>query len=187
MLKSIVKLLVLLLVLSACEKFQQSEEERLKSEYRNIYNALIQNNNFQKFIGFHIVRRDNGNTFFYNNLNIDSSGWQSPINYDGSQSLDEQITSFFKHSPEAKFQFDMMLKYGIKAVITKNYNIEKKKLEYRESGGFNFNKYELTFFILDSISISHINFNFDNYSELIKDYYRVIEKFDSTWFALKEI
>jgi len=187
MLKSIVTLLILLLVLSACERFHQTKEERLNSECRNIYNALIQNNSFQKFIGFHIVRRDNGNTFFYNNLNIDSSGWQSPINYDGSQGLDEQTTLFFKNNPEAKFQFDMMLKYNIKAVITENYNVEKKKLEYRESGGFNFNNYELTFFISDSISISHINFDFENYSKLIKEYYRVIEKFDSTWFILKEI
>jgi hypothetical protein len=187
MLKSIVTLLVLLLVLSACERFQQSKEERLKSKCSNIYQALSQNNSFQKFIGFHIVRRDNGNTFFYNNLNIESSGWQSPINYDGSQGFDEQITLFFKNNPEAKFQFDMMLKYGIKAVSTGNYNIEKKKLEYRESGGFNFNKYELTFFISDSISISHINFDFENYSKLIKNYYKVMEKFDSTWFVLKRI
>lgn len=187
MLKRIVTPLVLLLALSACERFQQSEEERLKSEFRNIYNALIQNNNFQKFIGFHIVRRDNGDTFFYNNLNIDSSGWQSPINYDGDQSLGKQATLFFKNNPEAKFQFDIMIKYGINAVSTSNYNVEKKKLEYRESGGFNFNKYELTFFISDSVSISHINFNFDNYSKLIKDYYRVIGKFDSTWFILKRI
>jgi hypothetical protein len=185
MLKSTVTLLVLLLVLSACERFQQSEEERLKSECRNIYNALVQNNNFQKFIGFHIVRRDNGNTFFYNNLNIDSSGWQSPINYDSSQGLDEQTTLFFKNNPEAKFQFDMIIKYGIKGVITDNYNVEKKKLEYRESGGYNFNKYELSFFISDSISISHINFDFENYSTLISRDFRIIEKLDSTWFILK--
>ncbi len=187
MLKSIVTLFVLLLTLSACERFQQSREERLKSECRNIYQALNQNNSFQKFIGFHIVRRDKGNTFFYNNLNIDSSGWQSPINYHGSESLDEQTTLFFKKNPEAKFQFDMMLKYGVKAVITENYNVDKKKLEYRESGGFNFDQYELTFHISDSISISHINFDYENYSKLIKEYDRVIEKFDSTWFILKRI
>jgi hypothetical protein len=101
--------------------------------------------------------------------------------------LDKQTTLFFKKNPEAKFQFDMMLKYGIKAVITENYNVEKIKLEYRESGGFNFNKYELTFFISDSISISHFNFDFESYSKLIKENYRVIEKFDSTWFILNRI
>jgi hypothetical protein len=177
----------MLLSLSACDKFQKLKEERLISECRDIYQTLIQNNNFQKFIGYHIVRRDNGDLFFYNNLNNDLSSWQSPISYDVSQELDESTTSFFENNPEAKFQFDMMLKYGIKAVSTNNYNVEKKKLEYRETGGFNFNQYELTFLLSDSISVSHINFDFGSYSMLIKDHHSVVEELDSTSLVLKRI
>lgn len=176
------------MIISSCNELRELKEEDQLTECKNVYNDLVQDKNYEKFIGFHIVRRDNENTFFYKNLKTDSSEWQPPIQYhDDIQDLDKKTISFFEHCPEAKFQFDMMLKYKIKGVITSNYNVEGEKLEYREYEGFDFNKYELMFFISDSILVSHINFDFEKYYLLIKTNYKIIERLDSTWFVLKMI
>ncbi len=63
-----------------------------------------------------------------------------------------------------------MIDNGIKAVITRNYNNETKKLEYQEYGGYDFNNYELLFMISDSINICNINFNSKNYFKTIDEY-----------------
>jgi hypothetical protein len=181
-------MLIALMILVSCNVNKESREIGRMIEYRSIYNGLRNSNDFERFIGFHIVRRDGGNQFFYNDLKNDSIAWQDPILYSSeSEELDEQTKKFFDINPKAKQQFDLMISYGIKAVITNNYNAQTNRLEYRENGGYDFNTYELLILLSDSISISHINFDITEYSYIIKENYDIIENLDATWFVLKRL
>ena len=117
---------------------------------------------------------------------IDSSDFVVP-NFradEGTKDYNEKEL-FFKQNPDAKLQFDVMKKYGIKAVATHNYNPETKRLEYSDSLGYDFDNYGLSFMLSDSIEITNINFDTTEYFRLIKKHYTVLEKLDTNWFVLK--
>ena len=156
----------MVIVISSCVNSQN------KGYYEKIYKSITNDKEYEKFIGYHIVRR-NEDQFFYKDLSHDSSAWQAVL--------------FRSTSSNMKHLFEIMYKYKIKAVVTLNYNSFKKKLEYKKNGANDFHKYELNFFLSDGIKIVNINFDIKDYDRLIKDHYSVVEKLDSKWFVLKKI
>ncbi len=179
-------LMVIIIFISSCES-----PKKLKGKDFNatsIYYGLKKDSIFTKFIGYHIVRRAGEDQFFYNNLRTDSTSWQPSVLYRGDdKELDGRTELFFKKFPEARLQFDIMRKYNIEAVITDNYNPETKRLEYREFGGYDFSYYALSFKLSDSISINNINFDINEYFQIIKNNYKLIETLDSNWLVLKHL
>lgn len=148
---------------------------------QGVHAGLRDDSVFARFIGYHIVTRDGSESFFaYRNQRIESSTWLLPnLNVANEREL------FFKENPNASLQLDIMKKYGIKAVLTYNYNEKAKRLEYSDSLGYGFSKYELTFLLSDSISLSCINFDFRDYMQLVGSRYNHIERLDSNWLVLK--
>ncbi len=173
-----------LLLTSCSEMFKEKGLER--TDIINIYNELKKDSTYTKFIGYHIVRRDNENYFMHRNLMVDSSDFIVP-NWKASEGTKgyKEKELFLKNNHDAKLQFDIMNELGIRAVLTYNYNPETKRLESDENIGYEFDKYELTFMLSDSIEISTINFSFDDYMKIKSKYYEVTEKLDSNWFVLK--
>ena len=78
-----------------------------------------------------------------------------------------------------------MKKLKLQAVLTLNYNQITNKLEYDYGKGVKFKNYELEFAVSEYISITHINFNFNDYLNIIREDYDIIERLESNWFVLK--
>ncbi len=141
------KLLVIIVVVSSivsCEVNKKIREKEKEADLISAYKELKKDSIYTKFIGYHIVRRDGENQFFYNNLKSDSSTWESPVLYeDEGTELRNRTKLFFERNPDAKSQFDIMKRLGIKAVISANYNPKTKRFEYRhrDKGEFKFNYY----------------------------------------------
>jgi len=181
--KQLIITIMFLLITSCSEMLKEPRIER--DDIIKIYNELKKDSVFTKFIGYYIVRRDDSEYFFmYRNLMIDSSDFVVPNlkATEGTQDYKEKEL-FFKQNPDAKLQFDIMKKLGIKAVFTDNYNTKTKRLESNDSVGYDFNKYKLTFAITDSIDIANINFDLNEYLQITN--YTVEEKLDSNWLVLK--
>jgi len=182
--KNFLIIIVMITLITACGEIKEPKIK--KSDWINVYNELKKDSVFKKFIGYHIVRRDNENYFMHRNLMIDSSNFEVPfLNANEGTKDYREKELFFEKNPNAKLQFDIMKKLGIKAVLTYNYNPETKRLESSQNVGYNFNLYELTFMISDSISISNINFNYNGYTQIIRENHNVIERLGSNWFVLK--
>lgn len=178
--------IVIIASISSCDVTKESNKKDI--DFISVYNGLKKSNVYTKFIGYHIVRRDNENYFMYRDLKIDSGSWEIIVlNEKDDTRLYKKTKLFFERYPHAKLQFDIMKKYSIKAIFTYNYNEEAKRLESDENMGYSFNNYELTFKLSDSSDIANINFDFDEYSRLIKDKYQIIERLDSNWFVLKRL
>lgn len=182
--KNYLVIVLIVSMITSCVEIKNPKVE--KSDLANICNELKKENNFKKFIGYHIVRRDNENYFMHRNLMIDSSDFVVP-NFRASEGTKdyEEKELFFKNNPDARIQFDIMKKLDIKAVITENYNPETSRLEYSENVGHDFHNYELIFAFTDSISITNINFDTNTYFKIIDKYFQVTEKLDTNWFVLK--
>lgn len=177
MLRNNIVIFTLIIFFLSCGMNDNSAEYR--TNYRRIYNGLKKDNDFSKFIGFHIVRRGN-NQFFYKNLKADSS-INIPVVYDGGNpKLATKL--FFEQNINSRMQLDKMNEFGIKAVITTNYDSIEQRIEYPRKGGCAFNNYQLMFTLSDSIEIVNIN-----YYRLIKNHYSVVEKLDSNWLVLKRL
>jgi hypothetical protein len=182
-----IKYLITLVIITSffsCDAPKQPTEK--ENNLISIYNGLKKDSIFTKFIGYHIVRRDNENYFMYRNLRIDSNEFvvpnlKAPI---GTKDYKEKEL-FFKNNPDAKLQFDIMRKYGIKAVSTLNYNGKSKRLEHSYHVGYDFNNYQLIFTISDSIDLTNINFDLNEYLQLTN--YMVKKKLDSNWLVLRRL
>ena len=184
--KKLLIILVVILSFISCVKNEKIREKGTEINFAEVYEELRQDNNFDKFIGYYIVKRDGGNQFFYNDLKSDSSTWEDPVLYeDKGTKLRNQTKILFKKYPEAKYQFDIMKKLCIRGVLTYNYDPETKRLESDENVQYDFDKYKLTFMLSDSIEISTINFSYDDYMQIKSQYWEVAEKLDSNWFVLK--
>lgn len=182
MLKNKVIIFVLVLFSISCENDDNSEKNKIN--YTKIYNEFKKENVFSKFIGYHIVRRGN-DQFFYKNLKSDSSARISIVYNYGNPKHATKL--FFKQNTNSRMQLDKMNEYGIKAVICTNYDTIAKKIEYPEKGGSVFKNYQLIFALSDSIDMVNINFDLNDYYQLIKNHYSVVEKFDSNWLILKRL
>ena len=154
-----------------------------------VYAGLSDDHVYEKFIGYHIIRRGASESYFeYRNQRIESSHYFVPnLNaVRGTQDYEEN-EFFFKENPDARLQLEIMKKYGIRAVFSYNFNEESKRLEISDSLGYGFSKYELAFVLSDSISLSCINFDFREYVQILgsKDYH--VERLDSNWVVLKRL
>jgi hypothetical protein len=182
--KHLIALAAIMTILSCSVPEKPTQKE---IDLSGIYAGLRKDSVYTKFVGFHIVRRSGSDCFFmYRNLRIDSSCFVVPnLNaIEGTRDYKEKEL-FFKDNPDAHLQLDVMKKYGIRAVLTDNYNEGTKRLESSDSIGYGFAKYELTFALSDSIDLACINFNCSDYMQVVAGKYRHIERLDSNWFVLK--
>lgn len=184
--KKLIFTVIVVLSCISCEGNKKIREKGKETNLVGVSEELKKDSIFTKFIGYQIVKRDGENQFFYNDFKFDSNTWEAPVLYeDEGTKLPNQTKLFFEKYPEAKTQFDIMKKLGIRAVLSYNYNPEAKRLESDENVGYEFDKYKLTFILSDSIEISTINFSYDDYMQIKSQYSEVTEKLDTNWFVLK--
>ncbi len=154
-----------------------------------VHAALKDDRVYEKFIGYHIIRRDDSEwTFWYRNQRINSSRYFLPnLNAVKGTKDYEDKEHFFRENPGAPLQLEILKKYEIRGVVCYNYNEVSKRLEFSDSLGYRFSKYALEFVLSDSISLSCINFDFREYMHVLGSRDCHIERLDSNWSVLKHL